>query len=158
MKKLLVVCMGNICRSPMALVVLRSAVARAGQEGQIRIDSAGTHASHLSEKPDPRAEAALLRRGYEIGRIRSRKVNARDFSSFDWILAMDANNLADLKRICPPEESHKLQLFMGFGAPLVTPPVHLDVPDPYYGNAAGFEKVLDMCERGSAQVLAKLAQ
>jgi protein-tyrosine phosphatase len=167
MKKLLVVCMGNICRSPMAQVALRAQARRSGLEKLISVDSAGTHASHFGEKPDPRAEAALLRRGYEIGRIRSRKVSVKDFSKFDLIFAMDSANLAAMQQICPPDQSNKLHLYLAYGstndAASVAAvdqnalPLPIDVPDPYYGNVAGFERVLDLCEAGAKHILAKLA-
>jgi protein-tyrosine phosphatase len=156
MKKLLVVCMGNICRSPMAQVVLKTQAVRAGIAPSVSIDSAGTHASHFGEKPDPRGEAALLRRGYEMGRIRSRKVSEKDFLQFDLILAMDASNLAAMRQICPPDQAHKLSLFLEFGAPAHGDGTSLDVPDPYYGNAAGFDRVLDLCELGARQILAQI--
>ena len=159
--------MGNICRSPMAQVTLRAHAKRNGLEELVSVDSAGTHASHYGEKPDPRAEAALLRRGYEIGRLRSRKVSALDFSKFDLILAMDSVNLAALQQLCPPDHSHKLHLFLGYGgvydaASGIDPgasgtPMPVDVPDPYYGNVAGFERVLDLCEAGARRILARLA-
>lgn len=156
MKKLLVVCMGNICRSPMAQVVLKTHAARTGMASTVSIDSAGTHAGHFGEKPDPRGEAALLRRGYEMGRIRSRKVSEQDFERFDVILAMDTSNLASMRQICPPELAHKLNLFLEFGAPATNDGSTLDVPDPYYGNAAGFDRVLDLCEFGARQILARI--
>lgn len=157
MKKLLVVCMGNICRSPMAQVVLQTQVAQEGLASKITIDSAGTHASGFGEKPDSRAEAALLRRGHEIGKIRSRKVSAHDFSKFDLILAMDANNLAAMQQICPPDQAHKLHLFLQFGATSANDDLSYEVPDPYFGNVAGFERVLDLCEAGARQILAKIS-
>lgn len=157
MKKLLVVCMGNICRSPMAQVVLQTQVAQEGLASKISIDSAGTHASGFGEKPDSRAEAALLRRGHEIGKIRSRKVSAHDFSKFDLILAMDANNLAAMQQICPPDQAHKLHLFLQFGAAPTSADTAYEVPDPYYGNVAGFDRVLDLCEDGARQILAKIS-
>jgi protein-tyrosine phosphatase len=156
LKKLLVVCMGNICRSPMAQVVLQTQVAQEGLASKISIDSAGTHASSFGEKPDSRAEAALLRRGHEIGRMRSRKVSAHDFSKFDLILAMDANNLAAMQQICPPDQAHKLHLFLQFGAAQTSGNTGYEVPDPYYGNVAGFDRVLDLCEAGARQILAKI--
>lgn len=158
MKKLLVVCMGNICRSPMALTVLRSRVLSSGLTQQVSIDSAGTHASAYAEKPDARAEAALLRRGYEPGRLRSRKVSPQDFQKFDAILGMDASNIKALQQICPPEFLGKLHLYLEFGAPLdgaaISPN---EVPDPYYGNPAGFEHVLDLCELGASRILTRLS-
>ncbi len=116
MKKLLVVCMGNICRSPMAQVALQTQATRGGLAATISVDSAGTHASSFGEKPDSRAEAALLRRGHEIGRLRCRRVIEQDFSKFDLILAMDSDNLADMQEICPPDQAHKLHLFLQYGA------------------------------------------
>ena len=159
--------MGNICRSPMAQVALRAQAQRSGLQKLIRVDSAGTHASHFGEKPDPRAEAALLRRGYEIGRIRSRKVSIKDFSEFDLIFAMDSANLAAMQQICPPDHRNKLHLYLAYGttdgaastANLTQNalPLPVEVPDPYYGNVAGFERVLDLCEAGAMQIMAKLA-
>lgn len=154
MKKLLLVCMGNICRSPMAHAVLKTLAAREGAAPAISVDSAGTHASHIGEKPDPRGEAALLRRGYEMGRMRSRKVSDQDFFKFDLILAMDASNLATLRQICPDDQSHKLKLFLEFGSTSDLAGKFPEVPDPYYGNAAGFDHVLDLCEVGARQILA----
>jgi protein-tyrosine phosphatase len=144
MKKLLMVCMGNICRSPMAQTVGQKLVNNAGLSQQFRFDSAGTHAHQSAQRPDPRAEAALTRRGYEMGRIRSRRVVPSDFQNFDLILAMDTDNLQELKRICPSDCLHKLKLLMEFadGQP------QTEVPDPYYGNEQGFERVLDLCEAG----------
>lgn len=157
MRKLLVVCMGNICRSPMALVALRTQAKRERLEALVSVDSAGTHAGHFGEKPDPRAEAALLRRGYELGRIRSRKVSIQDFSRFDLIFAMDSANLIAMQQTCPPEHADKLHLFMAYGAAPGQNDLPVEVPDPYYGNVAGFEHVLDLCEVGARQILAKLA-
>ncbi len=157
MTKVLIVCMGNICRSPMARAVVEKLLGQAQLVKAVRVDSAGTHASAAGERPDPRAVAALLRRGYDIGRQRSRRVVDQDFEQFDVILAMDAQNVDALRRICPPQYLGKVQLFLqyvdrtntsGTGdtthAPLVT-----EVPDPYYSNAQGFEKVLDLCEVGA---------
>jgi protein-tyrosine phosphatase len=156
MKKILVVCMGNICRSPMALVVLQSHVAKAGFSSQIKIDSAGTHAGLLGERPDPRAQAALLRRGYETSRARSRKIGADDFLKFDAVLAMDSGNIAALKEMCPPNQLGKLHLYLEFGSNVNVGGGPKEVPDPYYGNVAGFERVLDLCEIGAWQIVAKL--
>jgi protein-tyrosine phosphatase len=154
MHKLLVVCMGNICRSPMGMAVLQTLAARSSSGHQIMVDSAGTHASRTEERPDPRAEAAMLRRGYKVGHQRSRKVSVQDFSNFDLIFAMDTSNLVALQQICPPEFSHKLHLYLAFGA--ASAALAAEVPDPYYGNTAGFERVLDLCEAGATQILARL--
>lgn len=159
MPHILFVCMGNICRSPMAEAVAQGMAARLPgatpkalfwRKPAWVFDSAGTHAGHVGERPDPRALDALARRGYPPGKQRSRQVALRDFEKFDLILAMDADNLQNLQRQCPPEYGHKLRLFMSFASTLVA----TDVPDPYYGGAAGFEPVLDMCEAGVSGLLA----
>jgi protein-tyrosine phosphatase len=144
MKKVLMVCMGNICRSPMAQTVGQKLANEAGLAQQLKFDSAGTHAHHSGERPDPRAEAALLRSGYEMGRIRSKRLVVSDFQNFDLILAMDSDNLAEMKRICPPEQLHKIRLLLEFASGLS----ETEVPDPYYGNEQGFERVLGLCEVG----------
>lgn len=152
MTKLLIVCMGNICRSPMAQAVFSKQLLDAGLSRKISVDSAGTHASRVGERPDPRADSALLRRGYSTGRIRSRKIEAEDFQKFDLILAMDSDNLTSLRESCPAQFLAKIKLFLDFE----TLPIDTDVPDPYYGNAQGFERVLDLCEAGAAGWLKRL--
>lgn len=149
MTKLLMVCMGNICRSPMAQTVAEKLAVDAGLSQQLKLDSAGTHAPRLGERPDPRVEVTLSRRGYEMGRIRSRRIALRDFQHFDLILAMDASNLAELQRLCPPAHLSKLRLFLHFAEGLS----EIEVPDPYYGNAEGFEHVLDLCEAGAGGLI-----
>ena len=129
----------------MAQSVTQKLIGQAGLTKQIQVDSAGTHAHHSGEKPDPRALAVLKQKGYEAGRIRSRRIVAKDFVFFDAIFAMDASNLADLKRICPPEHLGKLKLFLH---PLEGETAG-DVPDPYFGNLQGFERVLSLCEAGA---------
>lgn len=128
----------------MAQAVFSKQISDAGLSLQISVDSAGTHIGRSGERPDSRADSALSRRGYEVGQIRSRRVKAEDFQKFDWILAMDSNNLADLRESCPDEFLPKIKLFLDFEIQ----PNDADVPDPYYGNAQGFERVLDMCEAG----------
>lgn len=153
MKKLLLVCRGNICRSPMAQAVVQKMALDAGLSKQFKFDSAGTHTQRVGERPDPRATQTLLRRGYETGRIRSRKIAVQDFAHFDLILAMDANNLADLRQRCSPENQGKLRLFLEFAEGLAP----TEIPDPYYGNAEGFERVLDLCEAGAKGLIKHLA-
>lgn len=142
MVKVLFVCMGNICRSPTAEGVFRHLVGRHGLESFVEIDSAGTHAYHVGHRPDRRAQAAALRRGIDISAQQARRVEVMDFETFDYILAMDEENIENLHSLCPPEYQHKVRLFLEF-AP------HLggrEVPDPYYGGLSGFERVLDMIE------------
>ena len=142
MTNLLMVCMGNICRSPMAQTVAEQMTAAAMLSQQLKFDSAGTHTHRLGERPDPRVEVTLSRRGYKLGRIRSRKITPHDFQHFDLILAMDAHNLAELRRLCPPNHLGKLRLFLTYAEGVN----ETEVPDPYYGDVAGFERVLDLCE------------
>ena len=112
--KVLFVCMGNICRSPTAEGVFRRQVAKSGQADRIVIDSAGTHDYHVGAPPDRRAQQAALTRGYDLSGLRGRQVGIKDFHEFDYILAMDQANLSNLHQICPPQQRHKLKLFMDF--------------------------------------------
>lgn len=144
------VCMGNVCRSPMAQLVTLHLAAQAGLAHSIQVDSAGTHASHGHEPPDPRAKTALSGRGYAIGKHRSRQLVEPDFSRYDLILAMDQSNLNELQRLCPADHKHKLRLFLEFAQGVDV----CDVPDPYYGNVEGFERVLDLCEAGARGLVA----
>jgi protein-tyrosine phosphatase len=154
MIRILVVCMGNICRSPLAASVLQSQLEQSGLANRIAVDSAGTHAGHLGEKADPRAVAVASAQGYQqIHRERARRVNAEDFAMFDLLLAMDGDNLGNLHQQCPPEHAHKLHLFLEFAGE----GEGAAVPDPYYGNAAGFERVMVLCEAGARGVLRRLA-
>jgi len=145
MTKILMVCMGNVCRSPMAQAVALHVVRQAGLARQIEVDSAGTHAMRGGQTADPRAKAVLSTRGYPGSKSKSRQVTEQDFTRYDLILAMDQSNLNDLRGICPNENSHKLRLFLEFAGDVDT----RDVPDPYYGNVQGFERVLDLCEAGA---------
>ncbi len=143
MTSVLFVCLGNICRSPTAEAVFR---ARAGGSG-ILIDSAGTGAWHAGQGPDPRSRAEGERRGYSFAGQAARKVRVQDFYDFDFILAMDASNLSDLREIQPEDGTARLSLFLPYGA---------DVPDPYYGGPDGFADVVDLIESASDFWLAQL--
>src|SRR3978361_249198 len=107
-------CMGNICRSPTAEAVFRRAVHDAGLKGTIECDSAGTHDYHIGEPPDRRAQLAAGRRGYDMSNLRGRKVGKKDFEYFDYVVAMDRRNLALLKALCPPQHAGKLMLYCDF--------------------------------------------
>jgi protein-tyrosine phosphatase len=146
--------MGNICRSPTAEGVFRHLVGEAGLSDRIEIDSAGTHAYHVGEAPDRRTQVAAKRRGIDLSTQRARAVATGDFSRYDWIVAMDAANLAHLQRGCPKAEREKLALLLDF-APLASV---REVPDPYYGGDHGFEHVLDLVEAGGAGLLAAIRQ
>ena len=152
MIKVLFVCMGNICRSPTAEGVFRRQVVAAGLSDMIVIDSAGTHDYHIGKPPDNRAQQAALKRGYDLSGLRGRQVAPRDFQEFDYILAMDADNLSYLQKNCPQQQQHKLNLLMEFSENFS----QRKVPDPYYGGAQGFENVLDMVEDAATGLLQKI--
>ncbi len=147
--KVLFVCMGNICRSPTAQGVFEKLVSEHALAERIVIDSAGTHAYHIGDVPDARASAAAMRRGIDLSSQRARRVSPADFDQFDYVLAMDSSNYADLSGLCSPEQVPKLQLFLEFASV----PDTKEVPDPYYGGATGFERVLDLIEEASAGLL-----
>jgi protein-tyrosine phosphatase len=140
--RILFVCMGNICRSPTAEGVARHVIKNNEMESIFEVDSAGTHAYHLGEAPDPRAQRAAQRRGVDLSRLRARRVDPEDFETFDLILAMDLDNLANLRSLCPPHHHGKLDLFMRYARRFDAE----EVPDPYYGGDKGFDLVLDMVE------------
>jgi len=152
--RVLFVCMGNICRSPMAEGAFRHVVAKAGLSNRIVSDSAGTHDYHVGEPPDSRAQRAVERRGYDIRDLRGRQVSRGDFTEFDYVLAMDERNLRMLERLCPQVHAHKLKLYMEFHED----PAVREVPDPYYGGNDGFERVLDMVEKAAHGLLRHLLQ
>ena len=134
---------------------MRSMAERAGLAARLEVDSAGTHGYHEGELPDQRARKVAASRGYDLSRLRARRVKDQDFSRFDRILAMDRQNLAILQRSCPAEHLSKLGLFLGYADALTID----EVPDPYYGGTEGFEKVLDLCEaaaRGLVEAFARL--
>lgn len=148
----LFVCMGNICRSPTAEGVFRHLVRREQLEDRIHTDSAGTHAYHIGNPPDPRALATADRRGIELHDLRARRVLAEDFDLFDYVLAMDRDNYEILSTICPPGYESRLHMFMEFAPHLKI----AEVPDPYYGGASGFERVFDMVEEAAKGLLAEI--
>ena len=139
---ILFVCMGNICRSPTAEGIFRDKARQAGLAEKVEIDSAGTHDYHIGKPPDSRAQEAASKRGYDLSDLRGRQINAADFERFDYILAMDQDNLTLLNQQCPPHLQHKVRRMLSFS----TRYPNLDVPDPYYGGRSGFDHVLDMLE------------
>jgi protein-tyrosine phosphatase len=155
----LMVCMGNICRSPTAEGVLRAKVAQAGLTRQVHIESAGTHNYHPGSAPDERSQAHALRRGYDLSRLKARQVTPDDYAEFDLILAMDWDNLALLQVDCPPEHAIKLKLLMEFAGAQTGQGANLGavVPDPYHGGDADFERVLDLTEAACDGLVAVLA-
>ncbi len=151
-RSILFVCMGNICRSPSAEGVFRSHADAAGLD--LHIDSAGTHAYHIGEAPDPRSQECAARRGIDLSQQRARKLVASDFEKFDLLLAMDKENLARMKSACPAEHQHKLKLMMEYAGQSDSE----IVPDPYYGGADGFDLVLDYIEDASAGLVRAIHQ
>ena len=147
-KSVLFVCMGNICRSPTAEGVFRYFVAKEGMTGNVEIDSAGTHAYHTGEPPDRRAQAAAERRGISLSGIRARRVRAEDFEFFNYVIAMDRDNHAMLADFADPDHHEKIRLFLDYSSG-----PEAEVPDPYYGGAIGFERVLDLVEDASRGLL-----
>jgi protein-tyrosine phosphatase len=137
---LLFVCMGNICRSPTAEGVMRFVLAREAPSLALRLDSAGTHSYHLGAAPDPRSQAAARERGIDISALRARRLQAADFHAFDRILVMDQRNLTDARAMAPAGAAARLQLLLDYAPELGV----REVPDPYYGKADDFERVLDL--------------
>lgn len=150
--RILLVCLGNICRSPTAQGVVENMVCDAGLEDKVEIDSAGTYGAHIGESPDRRATGMAARFGYDIQNQRARQIAFRDFQEFDYILVMDNDNLQALKSQCPPKFHKKIALFLSYakGARVQ------EVPDPYYGGEAGFEKVLRLIEEASQGLIEHL--
>jgi len=144
MKKyaILMCCMGNICRSPTAEGVLRAKLQAAGLSDRVELDSAGTHDYHVGRAPDARSQRAALQRGYDLSALRARQVDVADFDRFDLVLAMDLANMAGLRRLLPEVGPDKLRLLMSFATRYRAE----EVPDPYYGEGDGFERVLDYIE------------
>jgi protein-tyrosine phosphatase len=147
---ILFVCMGNICRSPSAEAVFTHKAKAQGLS--LKIDSAGTVGAHAKEKPDHRAQKVGVERGYSFAGLKARKVTVADFDNFDLILAMDNDNVENLKALAPVALQHKISLFLNFAKNHE----ETEVPDPYYGGANGFKFVLDLVEDASDGLLAEL--
>jgi protein-tyrosine phosphatase len=146
--------MGNICRSPMAEGVFRRAIREAGLERQVQIDSAGTHAYHVGDAPDQRAQQAARRRGADISQLRGRKVADEDFEVFDYILGMDGDNISKLVQRSPAHHHGKIRRLLSFSRKYP----NLDVMDPYYGGPQGFEENLDMIEDAVQGLIQEIAR
>ena len=150
-ERVLFVCLGNICRSPTAEAVFRQRVQAAGMTGQIDIDSAGTGDWHIGKAPARRSQQFAARFGYDLSPLRARQVSEEDFREFDYILAMDLANLADLQAIQPPDSRARLELFLTYSEADED-----EVPDPYYGGDEGFLRVLQLVESASDGLLQTL--
>lgn len=146
--RVLFVCTGNLCRSPSGQGVLEKLVRDAGLSDAIYVDSAGTHAGR-GDVPDQRMQATALQRGYDLSAYRTRPATESDLDAFDYVLAMDQQNFAFLREICPPNMLGKIRLFMEFA------PFHsaIEVPDPYFGGLRGFHRVLDLVEDAARGLL-----
>jgi protein-tyrosine phosphatase len=151
-RKLLVVCLGNICRSPTAEGVLRHLLAEESTDLRIEVDSAGTGDYHLGEPPDLRSQRAAKRRGIDLSGLSARQVRRQDFDEFDLILAMDRRNLADLEAMRPAWSRAEVRLFLEYaGEPGIS-----EVPDPYFGDAGDFDRVLDLVTAASRRLIERL--
>lgn len=155
MVRVLFVCMGNICRSPMAEGVFRRMLESAGLSDKVYVDSAGTHSYHIGAPPDSRSQATARRRGVELRGLRARQVVVNDFVEFEHVLAMDRDNLEHLLALCPDAALRtRVQLFMDFAPDLP----EREVPDPYYGGAGGFERVMDLVEEAAQGLLVHIRE
>ncbi len=151
--KILFVCLGNICRSPTAHGIFEKMVVDAGLQESIMVDSAGTGDWHIGKSPDPRASEAALLRNHDLSHLVARQVRPEDFLEFDYILAMDKQNLWDLKAMALPEFNGRLELFLEYGSSDLE-----EVPDPYSGGREGFEQVLDLVEDAAQGLLVNLRE
>ncbi|CAN7302990.1 low molecular weight protein-tyrosine-phosphatase [Pararhizobium sp. LjRoot238] len=145
--RILFVCLGNICRSPLAEGIFR----HLSRGYPVEVDSAGTGGWHIGDLPDRRSIAVAGRHGIDITGQRGRKIDASDFEAFDLIFAMDRNNLATLRALAPPAARRKLHLFLDY-----TLGVERDVPDPYYEGPEGFEAVYSMLFEGCSSLIGRL--
>jgi protein-tyrosine phosphatase len=151
-RRILFVCMGNICRSPTAEGVFRKLLAERAPELDVDVDSAGTHGYHDGHPPDPRACRAAERRGIDLKPLRARRVSPSDFERFELVLAMDEQNREFLLEASPPQYRSRIRLFLEFAPHLE----RREVPDPYYGGSTGFEHVLDLVEEAAAGLIEHL--
>ena len=148
--RVLFICMGNICRSPVAEGVFRRMLEGVGLSEKIDVDSAGTHAYRIGAPPDTRSQATALRRGVDLRHLRARRVTVADFAEFDYLLAMDRDNFEDLLELCQdPALRHRVRLFLDFAPHLP----EQEVPDPYYGGPGGFDRVMDLIEEAAQGLL-----
>jgi len=150
--RLLFVCLGNICRSPIAQGVFAHVAAQAGVYDRVDLDSAAIGDWHIGNPPDERAIAMALKRGIDLSDQRARQVRSEDFEMFDMILAMDRSNLNELLDLAPQHRADRVQLFLG----PEHDPIEREVPDPYFGDDKGFEEVINLVEAGSRELLARL--
>ena len=152
--RVLMVCTGNICRSPTAHGVFEKMVADAGLRQHITVDSAGTHGYHVGEAPDHRSQQHARRRGYDLSRQRARQLMAQDFEDFDLVLVMDSANEVAARRIATPAQQQRMKRLTDYCQRFD----EHEVPDPYYGGERGFEHVLDLIEDACQNLLHTIAK
>ena len=151
--RLLVVCLGNICRSPLAEGALRARIDASPLAGRVMVDSAGTGGWHAGEPPDRRAIACARGHGVDIAGLRARQLRARDFEDFHWLLCADADNLRDVRALAPPGARERTALLLDWAG---TVP-HGEVPDPYYGDGSHFEGVWQLVDTAARAVVDRLS-
>ena len=150
--RLLIVCLGNICRSPMAEGALRKRVEAAGLDRQVEVDSVGTGSWHVGDPPDPRSIATAARHGVDISGLRARQLSTADYRDFDWLLCADPDNLQTVRASAPPGASARIDLLLdwaGQGAQQA-------IPDPYTGGDADFERVWALVDRGALAIVGRI--
>jgi protein-tyrosine phosphatase len=153
--KVLMVCMGNICRSPLAHGVFERMVREEGLSHLIEVDSSGTHSWHIGKRPDPRSQEVAMRHGLDLNYQQARKVTADDIDTFDYILAMDRDNLEILQGLAQSKEAlAKISLFLDFADEIEL----TEVPDPYYGGPQGFDHVYELVEAAARGLLQSINQ
>jgi low molecular weight protein-tyrosine phosphatase len=154
MIRVLFVCTGNVCRSPMARGVFERALERAGLSDEVEVDAAGTHAFHLDAAADPRAQEAMARRGIDISDSRARRLAPADFRRFDYLIAMDMENYRFVEALRPQDTRPVIRLFMEYA-----PHFRMsEIPDPYYGSSWWFDRVLDMIDAAAEGLMAELQE
>jgi protein-tyrosine phosphatase len=151
--RILFVCMGNICRSPMAEAVFRSLAQRDWPDLAVEADSAGTHDYHVGHAPDARAQRVARAHGIDMSALRARQLQVEDFDRFDLIPAMDLQNRTDALKLAPRKRRHRLRLLLDYAPQLAVG----EVPDPYYGELSDFERVFDLSEQAARGLLQSLA-
>ena len=152
MTSVLFVCLGNICRSPLAEGVFRKLIIDNNLAKRISVDSAGTGSWHIGNPPDKRAQATALTHGIDNSGLRARQISSSDFDRFEYIIAMDNSNKSDLLSLSPKSATNRVHLFMDFSSN----PTSSEVPDPYYGGDEGFEQVFSIIETGSSGLFAEI--
>ena len=150
--RILIVCMGNICRSPMAEGLLRHKIERAGMAERVQLDSAGTGPWHAGHPPDPRAIAVCSEHGIDIAGLRGRQIASGDFAVHDWVLCADRHNLHELQAMAPRTAQPRIALMLAWAGLGATS----EIPDPYTGSLADFRSVYTLLNHATELMLARL--